>query len=94
MITNVERDLEETGLFQSGVHADGFKLRFISCKVYTTYKSTMIVDDGMERTCNRSSSVLGIFPSLIHQGVDGRMESKWTLGRQAGGCGVDSPGSG
>jgi hypothetical protein len=29
------------------------------------------------------------------QGVDGRMGSKWTLGRLAGGvCGVDSPGSG
>jgi hypothetical protein len=27
-------------------------------------------------------------------GVDGRMGSKWTLGRLAGGCGVDSPGSG
>jgi hypothetical protein len=30
------------------------------------------------------------------EGVDGRMGSKWTLGRLAGGggCGVDSPGSG
>jgi hypothetical protein len=28
------------------------------------------------------------------QGVDGRMGSKWTLGRQVGGCGVDSPGWG
>jgi hypothetical protein len=28
------------------------------------------------------------------QGVDGRMGSKWTLGRLAGGCGVDSPCSG
>jgi hypothetical protein len=31
---------------------------------------------------------------LKDQGVDGRMESKWTLGRLGGGCGVDSPGSG
>jgi hypothetical protein len=31
---------------------------------------------------------------LKDQGVDGRMGSKWTLGRLAGGCGVDSPGSG
>jgi hypothetical protein len=31
---------------------------------------------------------------LQDQGVDGRMGSKWTLGRLAGGCGVDSPGSG
>jgi hypothetical protein len=30
---------------------------------------------------------------LKDQGVDGRMESKWTFGRLAGGCGVDSPGS-
>jgi hypothetical protein len=28
------------------------------------------------------------------QCVDGRMNSKWTLGRLVGGCGVDSPGSG
>jgi hypothetical protein len=28
------------------------------------------------------------------QSVDGRMGSKWTLGRLVGGCGVDSPGSG
>jgi hypothetical protein len=28
---------------------------------------------------------------LGDQGVDGRMGSKWTLGRLAGGCGVDSP---
>jgi hypothetical protein len=33
--------------------------------------------------------------NLKHQGVDGRMGSKWTLGRLVGGgCGVDSPGSG
>jgi hypothetical protein len=32
---------------------------------------------------------------LEDQGVDGRMGSKWTLGRLVGGgCGVDSPGSG
>jgi hypothetical protein len=32
---------------------------------------------------------------LEDQGVDGRMGSKWTLGRLAGwGCGVDLPGSG
>jgi hypothetical protein len=31
---------------------------------------------------------------LKEQGVDGRMGSKWTLGRLAGGCGVDSSGSG
>jgi hypothetical protein len=33
---------------------------------------------------------------LKDPGVDGRMESKWTLGRLVGGggCGVDSPGSG
>jgi hypothetical protein len=31
---------------------------------------------------------------LKDQGVDGRMGSKWTLGRVARGCGVDSPGSG
>jgi hypothetical protein len=31
---------------------------------------------------------------LKDQGVDGRMGSKWTLGRLVGGCGVDSPGSG
>jgi hypothetical protein len=31
---------------------------------------------------------------LKDQGVDGRMESKWTLRRFVGGCGVDSPGSG
>jgi hypothetical protein len=33
---------------------------------------------------------------LEYQGVDGRMGSKWTLGRLVGGeeCGVDSPGSG
>jgi hypothetical protein len=31
---------------------------------------------------------------LEDQGIDGRMESKWTLGRLAGGCAVDSPGSG
>jgi hypothetical protein len=31
---------------------------------------------------------------LKEQGVDGRMGSKWTLGRLAWGCGVDSPGSG
>jgi hypothetical protein len=30
---------------------------------------------------------------LKEQGVDGRMGSKWTLGRLAGVCGVDSPGS-
>jgi hypothetical protein len=29
---------------------------------------------------------------LEDQGVDGRMGSKWTLGRLAGGCGVDSSG--
>jgi hypothetical protein len=29
---------------------------------------------------------------LKDQGVDGRMGSKWTLGRLVGGCGVDSPG--
>jgi hypothetical protein len=28
------------------------------------------------------------------QSVDGRMGSKWTLGRLFGGCGLDSPGSG
>jgi hypothetical protein len=28
------------------------------------------------------------------QGVDGRVGSKWTLGRLAGGVGVGSPGSG
>jgi hypothetical protein len=28
------------------------------------------------------------------RGVDGRMGSKWILGRLAGGCGVDSVGSG
>jgi hypothetical protein len=35
--------------------------------------------------------------SLEDQGVDGRMGSKWTIGRLAGGwgwCGVDSSGSG
>jgi hypothetical protein len=31
---------------------------------------------------------------LEDQGVDGRMGSKWTLGRLVEGCGVDSPGSG
>jgi hypothetical protein len=31
---------------------------------------------------------------LKNQGVDGRMGSKWTLGRLVGGCGVDSPGTG
>jgi hypothetical protein len=32
---------------------------------------------------------------LGRRGVDGRMGSKWTLGRLVGGdCGVDSPGSG
>jgi hypothetical protein len=31
---------------------------------------------------------------LEDQGVDGKMGSKWTLGRLVGGCGVDSPGSG
>jgi hypothetical protein len=31
---------------------------------------------------------------LGDQVVDGRMGSKWTLGRLAGGCGVDSSGSG
>jgi hypothetical protein len=31
---------------------------------------------------------------LEDQGIDGRMGSKWTLGRLVGGCGVDSPGSG
>jgi hypothetical protein len=31
---------------------------------------------------------------LKDHGVDGRMGSKWTLGRLVGGCGVDSPGSG
>jgi hypothetical protein len=31
---------------------------------------------------------------LEEKGVDGRMGSKWTLGRLCGGCGVDSPGSG
>jgi hypothetical protein len=32
---------------------------------------------------------------LKDQGVDGRMGSKWTLGRLVGGvCGVDSAGSG
>jgi hypothetical protein len=31
---------------------------------------------------------------LKDQGVDGRMGSKWTLGRLVGGGGVDSPGSG
>jgi hypothetical protein len=33
---------------------------------------------------------------LRDQGADGRMGSKWTLGRLVGGggCGVDSPGSG
>jgi hypothetical protein len=31
---------------------------------------------------------------LEDQDVDGRMGSKWTLGRLAGGWGVDSPGSG
>jgi hypothetical protein len=31
---------------------------------------------------------------LKDQGVDGRMGSKWTLGRLFGGCGVDSPGLG
>jgi hypothetical protein len=31
---------------------------------------------------------------LKDQGVDGRMGSRWTSGRLAGGCGVDSPGSG
>jgi hypothetical protein len=30
---------------------------------------------------------------LEDQGVDGRMGSKWTLGRLVGGCGVASPGS-
>jgi hypothetical protein len=29
-----------------------------------------------------------------NQGAEGRMGSDWTLGRLAGGCGVDSPGSG
>jgi hypothetical protein len=29
---------------------------------------------------------------LKDQGVDGRMGSKWTLGRLVGGCGVDSSG--
>jgi hypothetical protein len=29
-----------------------------------------------------------------NQGVDGRIGSKWSLGRLIGGCGVDSPGSG
>jgi hypothetical protein len=28
------------------------------------------------------------------KGIDGRMGSKWTLGRLVGGCGVDSPGLG
>jgi hypothetical protein len=31
---------------------------------------------------------------LKDQGVDGRIGSKWTLGRLADGCGVDSAGSG
>jgi hypothetical protein len=33
---------------------------------------------------------------LKDQGADGRMGSKWTLGKLVGGgrCGVDSPGSG
>jgi hypothetical protein len=31
---------------------------------------------------------------LKDKGVDGRMGSKWTLGRLVGGCGVDSCGSG
>jgi hypothetical protein len=31
---------------------------------------------------------------LEDQGIDGRMKSKCILGRLAGGCGVDSPGSG
>jgi hypothetical protein len=29
---------------------------------------------------------------LKDKSVDGRMGSKWTLGRSVGGCGVDSPG--
>jgi hypothetical protein len=31
---------------------------------------------------------------LEDEGVDGRMGSKWILGRLVGGCGVDSAGSG
>jgi hypothetical protein len=31
---------------------------------------------------------------LKDQDVDGRVGSKWTLGKLVGGCGVDSPGSG
>jgi hypothetical protein len=31
---------------------------------------------------------------LKDQGIDGRMVSKWILGRLVGGCGVDSAGSG
>jgi hypothetical protein len=31
---------------------------------------------------------------LKDQGIDGRIGSRWTLGRLAGVCGVDSPGSG
>jgi hypothetical protein len=31
---------------------------------------------------------------LEDQDADGRMGSKWTLGRLVGGCGEDSPGSG
>jgi hypothetical protein len=31
---------------------------------------------------------------LKDQDVDGKMGSKWTLGRLVGGCGVDSAGSG
>jgi hypothetical protein len=40
------------------------------------------------------SDELRVLDQSEDQGVDGRMGSKWILRRLAGGCVVDSPGSG
>jgi hypothetical protein len=55
----------------------------------------------MWHTCERGETCTGFWcespkekDHLECQGVDGRMGSKWTLGKLFGGCGMGSPGSG
>jgi hypothetical protein len=73
---------------------------YLSPDIIEQIKSRRMRRVGMWHTWERGETCTGFRwespkeKNLEDQGVDERMGSKWTSGRLAGGCGVDSPGSG
>jgi hypothetical protein len=84
----------QSGEFHN-LHSSPDIIRQIQIKSRTVRLAGHLAQVGEDR--NLYSVLVGKSEGKDHledQGMDGRMGSKWTLRRLAGGCGMDSPGSG